>query len=62
MREFGDVDVRIEHRPSPDDPTHAGIAPAERYDENAWYKSARAMGHALSQFFRENPGFVYPVR
>ena len=62
VREFGGVDVRIEHVPSSDDPTHAGIAPAERYDENTWYKSTRTMGHALSQFLIENPDSVYPVR
>ena len=62
IRESRGVDVRIEHMPSPDDPTHASIAPAERYDENTWYQSTRMMARALSQFLRENPDCVYPVR
>ena len=62
IREYRRVDVRIEHMPSPDDPTHAGIAPAEIGDANARYKSTRLMARALSKFLRENPDFVYPVR
>ena len=62
VRESRGVDVRIKHMPSPDDPTHAGITPAERYDENAWYTSTRMMARALSQFLRENPYSVYPIR
>ena len=62
IREYEKLDVRIEHMPSTDDPTHAGIAPAERYDENAWHKSTRMMARALSQFLIENPDSVYPVR
>ena len=50
IRESRGVDARIERMPSPDDPTHAGIAPAERYDGNAWYESTRMMARALSQF------------
>ena len=41
IRKHGNVDVRIMHTPSPDDPTHAGIAPAERYDKNTRYRSTR---------------------
>ena len=62
VRESRGVDVRIEHMPSPDDPTHAGIAPAGRYDENTWYTSTRMMARALSQFLIEHPDSVYPVR
>ena len=36
IREYEKLDVRIEHMPSPGDPTHAGIAPANTYDTNAW--------------------------
>ena len=61
MREYG-MDVKIEHRPSSYDPTHAGISPAGRYDEDAWHISTRIMARALSQFFKDNPGSVYPVR
>ena len=62
VRKYGNVDVRIKHMPSPDDPTHAGIAPAERYDENAWYRSTRTIARLLSRILRENPDSVYPVR
>ncbi len=62
IRDYRRVDVRIEHMPSPDDPTHAGIAPAEIDDSNARYESTRLMARALSQFFRENPDSVYPAR
>ena len=62
IREYEKLDVRTERMPSPDDPTHAGIAPAERYGENAWHKSTRMMARALSQFLIENPDSVYPVR
>lgn len=62
VRESKGVDVRIEHMHSPDDPTHAGIAPAGRYGENVWHKSTRTMARALSRFLRENPGSVYLVR
>ena len=34
MHEYG-MNVKVEHRPSPDDLTHAGIAPAGRYDTDA---------------------------
>ena len=61
MKEYG-ASVKIEHKPSPDDPTHVGIAPAGRYDANARYVSTRIMARGLSQFFRENPGSVYPVQ
>ena len=61
MREYG-MSVKVEHRPSPDDPTHASIAPAGRYDADAWHKSTRIMARALSQFLRDNPGSVYRVR
>ncbi len=62
IREYEKLDVRVEHMPSPDDPTHVGIAPAERYDKNAWHESTRMMARALSQFLIENPDSVYPVR
>ena len=54
-REYEGLDVRIEHMPSPDDPTHAGIAPAGGYDSNAWHESTFGMALALAQFSRETP-------
>ena len=61
MHEYG-MNIKIEHRPSPDDPTHAGIAPAERGDASARHESTRIMARALSQFLRDSPSSVYPVR
>ena len=62
IREYEGLDVSIEHMPSPDDPTHAGIAPAGVYGSSKWYDSTFGMALALAQFFRENPDSVYPAR
>jgi len=62
LREYGGVDVRIEHKPSPDDPAHAGIAPAGRRGDDAWDDSTYRMARSLSAFFKENPDSVYPAR
>ena len=61
MSEYEGMDVQIKHRPSHNDPTHAGIAPAGTYNANAWYESTRTMARALTKFFEENPDSVYPV-
>ena len=62
IHKYGNMDVKIKHIPSPDDPTHAGIMPAKRYNENTWYTSTRTIARLLSSIFRENPDSVYPVR
>ena len=62
MRKYGDMDVRIEHKPTPDDPAHAGIAPADGRDTDTWDESRRVMARLLSKIVRENPGSVYPAR
>lgn len=62
IREYEGFDVRIEHMPSPDDPTHVGIAPAEGDDADTWYDSTFGMALALAQFFRDNHDSVYPAR
>ena len=62
MRKYGDMDVRIEHEPAPDDPTHAGIAPADGRDADTWYESKRVMARLLSKIVRENPSSMYPAR
>ena len=62
VRESEKLDVIIKHMPSPDDPTHAGIAPAGRYDSSTWYGSTFDMALALTQFFIENPDSVHPAR
>ena len=62
LRESGSVDVRIEHKPSPDDPTHAGIAPAGARGDDAWDDSAYFMARSLSAFFIKNTDSVYPAQ
>ena len=62
LREYGGVNVRIEHKPSPDDPNHAGIAPAGGRGDDAWDDSAYRMARSLLAFFKENPDSVYPAR
>ena len=62
LRESGGMDVRIEHKPSPDDPAHAGIAPAGRHGDDAWDGLIHYMARSLSVFFERNPDSVYPAR
>ena len=62
VQEYAGMDARIERRPSPDDPTHAGITPADGPGANAWYESTRIMARALAKLFYENHGSVYPAR
>ena len=62
MRKYEGMDIQIKHRPSHDDPTHAGIAPAGIYNANAWSESTRTMARALTKFFDENPDSIYPIR
>ena len=62
IREYEKMNVKIKHMPSPDDPTHAGIAPAGTYDANAWYESTLGMALALAGFCSDNPDSAYPIR
>lgn len=62
VRELGNVDIRIECKPSSDDPTHAGIVLAGRHDANARDRLTRTMARAMATFFRKNPDSIYPVR
>lgn len=62
LRESRGMDVRIEYKMSPDDPTHAGIAPVGRRGDDAWDGLIHHMARSLSMFFERNPDFVYPAR
>ena len=62
LRESRGMYARIEHKPSPEDPTHAGIAPAGGRGDDAWDGLIHHMARSLSVFFERNPDSVYPAR
>ncbi len=62
LRESRGMDVRIEYKPSPGDPTHAGIVPAGRRGDDAWDGLIHHMARSLSVFVEKNPDSVYPAR
>ena len=62
IHEYKKMHIRIKHMPSYDDPTHAGIVPADTYDANARYESTFGITLALTQFCRNNPDCMYPIQ